>query len=120
MRALTIALAKRSADRRDLAGAFAALLVATPAVNAQAQIEAYLYASRRPELRPAVARVMAAVEDVAEVTLRAAGVADPPTRVRAVVALADGFMLQHLANPRPDDRQQLTDALISLLEPDRP
>lgn len=112
---LTIAWAKQDTDIEALAAAVAAALNAAPVARDQAQVEIYLAASRRPELRPAVARVLAAFEDLALVAMRTAGIAHPEQRTRAVVALADGFMLHHLAHPQPDDENQLRLALLALL-----
>lgn len=117
LEALTIAWAKRDADVHDLVASIAAFLTATPTEHGQAQVEVYLGASRRPELRAAVARMLVAFEDVALVALRAASVTDPERRARAVVALTDGFLLHHLAKPRPDDEEQLRAALLDLLDP---
>jgi DNA-binding transcriptional regulator YbjK len=64
-----------------------------------AQLEVYLHAARTETLRPAVAEAVAAFEQVAEVTLRAAGVEDPGPLAAAFVAIADGFSLRDLALP---------------------
>jgi DNA-binding transcriptional regulator YbjK len=98
----------------ELGAAFSRLLLAGDRVHELAQIEAYLHAARGEALRPAVAEAMAAFEAAAEAGLRAAGAARPDEGARAFVALVDGFVLQHLANPRPDDEEELRHALRSL------
>ncbi|HEY2428096.1 MAG TPA: hypothetical protein VGI06_04125 [Acidimicrobiales bacterium] len=98
----------------EIAGQFAALLLAVPRSSALAQIEAYLSAARDHGLRGAVAGALAAFERVAAAALRAAGARRPEEGARAFVALADGFALQHLACPRPDDERALRDALRAL------
>jgi len=94
---------------------FAAALMGSDRTVELAQVEAYLHAARDPALRPATAAVMAAFEHSTVVALEAAGIAEPARLARTVVALVDGFMLQHLANPRPDDEEQLRDALDALV-----
>ena len=39
------------------------------------------------------------------------GAKDPAAGARRFMALSDGFVLQHLANPRPDDEAELEAAL---------
>lgn len=110
-------LTARFADERRPPGideAFASLLLTGDRVSELAQIEAYLHAARGPDLGPAVAEAMAAFEQAAEAALRAAGSPRAADGARAFVALTDGFVLQHLANPRPDDEQVFLDALRSL------
>jgi DNA-binding transcriptional regulator YbjK len=90
-----------------------------------AQFEAYLHAARTVAFRPAVAEAVAAFERVADVALRAAGVARPAPLVAAFVALADGMALRHLALPgsvAPDALHRAFRALYlgSVLDADAP
>jgi nucleoside permease NupC len=62
-----------------------------------------------------MATVMSAFEHSTVVALTAVGVPEPARLARTVVALVDGFMLQHLANPRADDEQRLREALDTLV-----
>ncbi|HET9091886.1 MAG TPA: TetR family transcriptional regulator [Acidimicrobiales bacterium] len=98
----------------EVAALFAEFLLAGERSTELAQVEAYLHAARREALRSAVAGAMAAFEKAAERALAAAGAARPAEGARAFVALADGFVLGHLARPRPDDREVLAEALRSL------
>jgi DNA-binding transcriptional regulator YbjK len=79
-----------------------------------AHMEAYLHAARAPELRASVAEALAAFEELAVAALAAAGAPRPQEGARAFVALADGFLLQRLAHPRPDDERQLREAIKGL------
>ena len=80
----------------------------------QAQYEAYLHAARSPALRDAAATAQAAFERAAAAALRAAGVPNPAEGARALVALTDGFLIQHLAVPRPDAASAFHDAVRAL------
>ena len=102
------------ADPDEVGAAFATTLLAGDRTSELAQIEAYLHAARGEELRGAVAEAMAAFELAAEAALRAAGARRPEAGARAFMALSDGFVLQHLANPRPDDEVELRDAMRAL------
>jgi DNA-binding transcriptional regulator YbjK len=98
----------------EVAAAFASVLLAGDRTSELAQIEAYLHAARGDGLRGAVADAMAAFEAAAEEALRVAGARDPAAGARRFMALSDGFVLQHLANPRPDDEAELAAALRAL------
>ena len=98
----------------DVARAFAAVLLAGDRTAELTQIEAYLHAARGAGLRGAVADAMADFEAAAEAALRHAGAKDPAAGARRFMALSDGFVLQHLANPRPDDEAELEAALRAL------
>lgn len=98
----------------DVARAFASVLLAGDRTAELTQIEAYLHAARGEALRPAVVEAMAAFEAAAEAALRQAGATDPAAGARRFMALSDGFVLQHLANPRPDDEAELRDALRAM------
>ena len=98
----------------DVARAFAAVLLAGDRTAELAQIEAYLHAARGSGLRGAVADAMTAFEEAAEAALRHAGAKDPAAGARRFMALSDGFVLQHLANPRPNDEAELRDALRAM------
>lgn len=125
--ALRVATARRAAelDRlatemagetrpEEMAEHFAELLLSRDRVAELAEIESYLSAARAPELRDAVGEVTAAYERVAASALRAVGAADPERAAPAFKALSDGFVLSHLAYPRPDDQQRLAAALLAL------
>jgi DNA-binding transcriptional regulator YbjK len=84
----------RGASPDEIAAIFAAALLTGDRASELAQIEAYLHAARESGLR----------EPVAEAAEGA----------RVFVALADGFVLQHLARPRPDDEAVLRDALRAM------
>lgn len=101
-------------DPSVLGAAFARSLLGGERTSELAQIEAYLHAARSDDLRTAVAEAMASFERVAEAVLRSLGARRPAEGARAFVALSDGFVLQHLANPRPDDEAVLLEALRSL------
>lgn len=101
-------------DPEASAAAYARVLLTGDRTSELAQVEAYLQAARGEGLREAVADAMAAFEAAAEEALRAAGAADPKAGARRFMALSDGFVLQHLANPRPDDEEELRDAIRAL------
>lgn len=103
-----------AATIEDVARAFASVLLAGDRTAELAQIEAYLHAARGEGLRGAVADAMAAFQAAAEAALRVAGARDPAAGARRFMALSDGFVLQHLANPRPDDEAELAAALRAL------
>lgn len=98
----------------EMARAFAGVLLAGDRTSELAQIEAYLHAARGDGLRGAVADAMNAFEAAAEEALRVAGARQPAAGARRFMALSDGFVLQHLANPRPDDEHELLEAIRSL------
>lgn len=98
----------------DVADAFAAVLLAGDRTSELVQIEAYLHAARSEGLRGPVAAAMAGFEAAAEAALRHVGAKDPRAGARRFMALSDGFVLQHLANPRPDDEAELAAALRAL------
>ncbi|GAA0235249.1 TetR/AcrR family transcriptional regulator [Cryptosporangium japonicum] len=75
------------------------------------QFEAYLGRSRRPELVEPVTRIVEAYESAATTVLRSLGVLEPARAARHLIALLDGFALQRIAHPRPDDREVLRDAV---------
>lgn len=78
------------------------------------QVEANLHAARASDIHGALSSSLQAFESVAETALRIAGASPLEQRCRALVALADGFLLQHLARPRADDHRVLREALRSL------
>jgi DNA-binding transcriptional regulator YbjK len=115
LEAVTAAVASEDITFDALADRIAATLVGTPAAMDVAQFEAYLEATRRPELRPEVAQVLGAFEDLAEASLRAAGASRAREGARAFVALADGFSLHRLARPLGEaDLRALRDAMRAL------
>ena len=112
---LTAVLAELEAATIDeVAEVFASVLLAGDRTAELVQIEAYLHAARGEGLRGAVADAMAAFEGAAEAALRQVGAKDPAAGARRFMALSDGFVLQHLANPRPEDEAELAAALRAL------
>jgi DNA-binding transcriptional regulator YbjK len=97
--ALAATLEEQGRAPDEIAAAFAAAGAGAGRSWTLAQFEAYLHAARVATFRPAVAEAVAAFETVAEVALRAAGVADPGPLATAFVALADGVALRDLALP---------------------
>lgn len=79
-----------------------------------AQFEAYLFASRRPELQPRVAEFVRMTRTLAHEVLSAAGLHDERA-AEAAVAMIDGFALHHLADPHPDHFEIVARALRALL-----
>jgi DNA-binding transcriptional regulator YbjK len=79
-----------------------------------AQMEAYLHAARSSQVQAGVGEALATFEAIAEAALQAAGARRAGEGARAFVALADGFLLHRLANPRADDERQLTEAFRAL------
>lgn len=108
-------LAAQQPSRAEALDAFVSVLLALSDVENAAQFEAYLDASRRPDLHAAVRTAVAAFEEVARTALAAAGAARPEAGARAFVALADGFAIHRLAWPRgAADREALADAMRAL------
>ena len=102
------------APRAEFAARFAAALMGSDRIVELAQVEAYLHAAREPAVRPGAAEVMAAFERSTLAALTAVGAADPHRYARTFMAFVDGFLLQHLANPQPDDEDRLRDGLEDL------
>lgn len=80
------------------------------------QFEAYLGTTRRPDLVAPVKRIVGAYERTAETVLASLGAADPPRAARHLVAVLDGFALQRIAHPRPDDHDLLREAVRHVAE----
>jgi DNA-binding transcriptional regulator YbjK len=91
------------------------LVFSLPIEQPMSNYEIYLNAARQPALREVAADSMRRLEAVAEAALRALGATHPEIGARAVVALGEGFALQHVARPRPTDRDDFEQALRSLL-----
>lgn len=79
-----------------------------------AQFEAYLAATRRPELREPVERIVTVYEDTATTVFEALDVDRPRVAARQLVALLDGLALLSIAHPRPDDAEVRREALRGL------
>ena len=112
---LAAAVAEGDASPDDLVDRFAAALLSGDRTAELAEIECYLHVARSPELADALADITAAYERVTVAALRTAGAADPEAAAPAFKALADGFILAHLARPRPDDRERLAAAIRAML-----
>ena len=80
----------------EVAARFAAVLEAEE-TGGIAQFELYLEASRDPALRETAVQSLRAYAEVAELALRAAGVAEPEEAAAVVVATVDGLGLHRLA-----------------------
>jgi DNA-binding transcriptional regulator YbjK len=98
----------------EFAARFASALMSSDRTVELAQVEAYLHAARDPAVRPGAAQVMDAFERATIASLTAVGVGDPERHARTFMAFVDGFLLQHLANPRPDDEDRLREGLEDL------
>ncbi|MBJ7347692.1 MAG: TetR family transcriptional regulator [Thermoleophilaceae bacterium] len=83
-------------DVDEIAGAFAQALVDPPTVELIAQFDMYVTAARRDDVRQHVQAMVAAYEQLAATALTALGVETPAVVARAMVALADGFLLRAL------------------------
>ncbi|PVG80596.1 TetR family transcriptional regulator [Nocardioides gansuensis] len=75
------------------------------------QFEAYLGTTRRPELAEPVRRIVEAYEHAAATAFSALGAPEPDKAARHLVAVLDGFALQRIAHPRPDDAMLLREAI---------
>jgi len=95
---------------------FAAALVGSDRTIELAQVEAYLHAARDPALRPAATAVREAFVRTATHALVVAGVPDAERHADFLVSYVDGFLLHHLADPRPDDEVRLQAGLTFLLQ----
>ncbi|MFC4949868.1 TetR/AcrR family transcriptional regulator [Pseudonocardia sp. GCM10023141] len=108
-------IADEQPSRADALERLVDVLLALSDVENAAQFEAYLDASRRPDLHAAVRGAVTAFEEVARAALLAAGSPRADEGARAFVALADGFALNRLAWQRgPSDRAALADAMRAL------
>lgn len=87
------------------------VVTAPPGRQLRVQFEAYLGSTRRPDLVEPVQRIVDAYETAATTVLRSLGASEPEKAARHLVALLDGFALQRIARPRPDDRELLRDAI---------
>ena len=87
----------------------------SPRAGIVAQFEAYLAVERRPELRAAIAGVLDSYEHAIATGLGLFDIDPAPHRVRLLLAMLDGFAIQRIAHPRPDDRDILRAALHELL-----
>lgn len=103
-----------TASPDEIAELFAQALLTGERAMELAQIEAYLHAARSAEVRTGVVAAMEAFERAATAALEMAGARRPEEGARAFVALADGFVLAHLARPLPSDTAALRDALRAL------
>lgn len=88
-------LGEQSVD--DLADAAAVLVMSAPRAYAVAQFETYLLASRDNTYSELAAEMFDAFEALVAAGLKSAGTGDQRAGARAIVALTDGLMLQHLA-----------------------
>jgi DNA-binding transcriptional regulator YbjK len=77
------------------------------------QFEAYLYATRHPDVQREVEEAIAAMTHAAEGVIRAIGRPDLCWAAPIVVAFVDGFTIQRLV--KPGDYQGLEDGLLALL-----
>lgn len=112
LRALATELLESGASGEQVVAAFAAQMGDGPPDIAQ--FELYLEAARDPELHDVAAESLRAYYDVAELSLRAAGVPDPAAKAGLVVATIDGLGV-HQAAAR-DQAPALRDVLVLLLD----
>lgn len=95
LRALAAQLEASGAGGDEIVARFASVLEGNhPDI---AQFELYLEAARDPTLRDVAAESLRAYADVAEVAVRAAGVADAPAVAGVIVATIDGLGLHRSA-----------------------
>jgi DNA-binding transcriptional regulator YbjK len=95
LRALAAELSDAGASGEAIVAGFADLLErGHPDI---AQFELYLEAARDPALRDVAAESLRAYAEVAEVSLRAAGVPDPAAAAGVIVATIDGLGLHRAA-----------------------
>ncbi|GAA3383747.1 TetR/AcrR family transcriptional regulator [Cryptosporangium minutisporangium] len=87
------------------------VVTAPPGRQLLVQFEAYLGTTRRPDLIEPVQRIVDAYERAAATVLHSLGASEPEKAARHLVAVLDGFALQRIAHPRPDDREMLRDAV---------
>ena len=103
----------------DLQGTPAEIIAAVAGELAHAQstpqFDLYVEASRRPSLRPVVARSLAAYRTLAEEVLRRVGARDPELAAPLVVALLDGLSVQDAAIGEPRDPARIGAAMQALL-----
>ncbi len=79
------------------ADAAATLVMNSPRPQTVAQFEVYLQASRDNNYSDYASEMFDAFESLVAAGLKAAGAENPTVGARAIVALTDGLMLQHLA-----------------------
>ena len=115
LRRLAAELESSGATAAQIAERYAQRLIRDVSTGTLAEIEAVLTGVRRPELRDAVQAAAMAYEEVTIEVLRLVGAPTPEQTARAVRAMIDGFVLHHMANPRPDDATVLRDALLALV-----
>jgi DNA-binding transcriptional regulator YbjK len=116
---VTAHLATANPKPRAVLEQLVVVLLAEPGASTVAQFETYLQASRRPELRPDVQRVLAAFDELVGSLLEATGTSRKAAQ--AFIALADGFMLHRIAvGSSDDDARTLHEAFLALLRGYRP
>jgi TetR/AcrR family transcriptional regulator, regulator of biofilm formation and stress response len=96
LRALAAQLSSSGAPPQTIVDAFADLLAVDH--GDIAQFELYLEAARDPQLRDTATESLQAYAEVAELALRAAGVADPAETAALIVATIDGISLHRRAS----------------------
>jgi DNA-binding transcriptional regulator YbjK len=113
--AAILAMHERGPSTEELVELITDFVLQSPRAGIIAQFEAYLAVERRPELRAATANVLDSYEHAISTGLRLFDIDPAPHRVRLVLAMLDGFAIQRIAHPRPDDRDILRAALHELL-----
>jgi DNA-binding transcriptional regulator YbjK len=113
--AAILAMHQRNPSTEQLVEQITDFVLQSPRADIIAQFEAYLAVERRPELRAAIANVLESYENAISTALRLFAIDPAPHRVRLVLAMLDGFAIQRIAHPRPDDREILRAALHELL-----
>jgi TetR/AcrR family transcriptional regulator, regulator of biofilm formation and stress response len=97
----------------DAIGAYVAGAPAA-ARETRLQFEAYLYATKHPEVRGEVVAAIDAMTSAAEGVIRAIGRPDLCWAAPIVVAFVDGYTIQRLVKPE-DGYEGLEDGLLALL-----
>jgi DNA-binding transcriptional regulator YbjK len=101
-------------SRGQVVDAFVETVRENPSANDIAQYEAYLFASRNPQLQGRVAAMLESTHEAAAQILATHGISDPAAAV-AVTALLDGFALARLAHPQADGFGVLNRTLRALI-----
>ena len=101
-------------DTDEIIRAVAGELASTPP---SPQFDLYVEAARRPALRAEVQRSLDAYRGLAEGLLRHVGARDPEAAAPLVVALLDGFAVQHVAIGDDQREERIVEGLSAVLAP---
>jgi TetR/AcrR family transcriptional regulator, regulator of biofilm formation and stress response len=98
----------------DIAAVIVEALTAHDPRDTVAQFEVFLEAVRNPELRDAVAAALDAFEELIHSILVSLGATEPDAATSAFLCLLNGYAINHVARPRPDDAEKLQWAMRAL------